>query len=766
MFGFFIAITGNFLRNTAAPFSPSVWSDSMRKYRFQISIGLFVTFVLFLYTAGFINLPFIQRLELWTYDNRLKFTLPEGRDNRIVIVDIDEKSLAEQGRWPWSRNKVAKLVEMVLERYKASIIGFDVVFAEEDHSSGLKVLESLGQHELKENSEYMRALELSRNYLDYDAIMARTLKGKPVILGYYFTSKEGSKESLKSGVLPPPVFKSEQLKNFENDFVRVTGYGANIPQFQQSAMSAGHFNPVTDVDGVVRRVPLLIEYKGDYYQSLSLAMLRGFLGNPDIIPGAPETGSSPYKRLEWLGISDMKIPVDDQATALVPYRGKQGSFPYVSATDVLNGTVNPEIFEGAIVLIGTTAPGLMDLRSTPVMPVYAGVEVHANLIAGMLDNTIKHSPSYAKGAEILTLLTAGIILSFLLPRLGPIQSIALTSGLYGLLTIINFVAWYHQLVIPFASIFMLILIIFVFNESYSFLAESRSKSQIKDLFGQYVPPEIVSVISHDPSTFSMDAECRQMTVLFADVVDFTKISESLKPGDLAQLLNEYLSAMTAIIYEYGGTVDKYMGDAIMAFWGAPLKNPEHARRGIKAALAMQRKMESFREECILRGWPELKIGIGINSGEMRVGNMGSRYRSAYTVMGDAVNLASRLEGLTRHYKTWIIASEETFSLAPDIPVRELDLVRVKGKNRPVVIYQPLDTLAERDNTLLTNYNLYYQALSTYRRKEWLKAEDTFKDFLSVCPDDPVSRCYLNNIAEFRISPPPESWDGVAAFSTK
>lgn len=738
----------------------------MKKHLFQISVGFVLTLVVFAHAIGLLHLPFLQRLEFWTYDVRLNFTLPGGVDSRIVIVDIDEKSLAEQGQWPWSRNRVAKLVEALLDDYKASIVGFDVVFAEKDNSSGLEALDAFYRRELRGEGQFSQAYERFRGSLDYDAIMASTIKDKPIVLGYYFSSREGAKESRTSGLLPLPIFSGSQLKGVENDFFRMSGYGANIPLLQRNAMSAGHFNPATDVDGVARRVPLLIEYGGNYYESLSLAVVRGLLGKPDLVPGIPKTSGSSYKRLEWLALADMKIPVDDQATALIPYRGRQGSFPYVSATDLLNHRANTQLLYGAIVLVGTTAPGLMDLRSTPVMPVYAGVEIHANMIAGMLDNAIKHAPSYAKGAEIVILLVIGLLLSTLLPFLGPVHSFVSTGVLYALVIGGNMIAWERNLVLPLATILLLVTVIYVFNVSYAFFAETRAARQIRELFGQYVPPQIVSVMSRNPALFSMEAECRQMTVLFADIVNFTKISEEMEPRQLADLMNVYLSSMTAIIYEHGGTVDKYIGDAVMAFWGAPISDPEHARHGIKAALAMQRQMVELRRICQERGWPELKIGIGLNSGEMRVGNMGSRYRVAYTVIGDAVNLSARLESLTRRYNTWIIAGEQSLALVPDIPVRELDLVRVKGKNKPVAIFSPLEELSEYDKQLLILNEIHNRGLAAFRSRDWNLAEESFREVQTSCPEDPITRLYLERIESYRVVPPAEDWDGVFEFTTK
>lgn len=712
--------------------------------------------------AGILRLDFMRQLELWSYDQRLNFTLPGGQDERIAIVDIDEKSLAEVGRWPWSRNVVAKMVDQLFDRYGVAVVGFDVVFAEPDTSSGIRELEALSRGALRNNDEFRSTLEKSRHRLDYDSLLASRFKGRPVVMGYYFASDTGEKNRT-SGVLPEPVIKKGAFDSIRSTIPKKAGYGSNLAVLQNSAALAGHFNPEPDQDGVTRRVPMLQEYKGDYYESLSLAMLRAMFGNPPITPGFPPGNES---ILEWLQVADLRIPVDAAASALIPYRGGNRSFPFYSAADILNGTIPAKALEGAIILVGTTAPGLMDLRSTPVSAVYAGVEIHANMIAGILDQNIKHAPNYTQGAEMASLFIGGLLLTFCLPFTGPLTSLALSAVLVSVSITLNMYAWRNGMVLPLASQVLLFPLLYAFNASYGFLVEARSKRQITGLFGQYVPPEIVGTMSKDPQHFTMEAESREMTVLFTDVVGFTTLSESLEPKELAHLMNEYLSAMTAIIYQYGGTVDKYIGDAIMAFWGAPLPNPNHALHAIKAALAMQERMVLLRQDLAAKGMPEMKIGIGVNSGIMRVGNMGSSFRVAYTVMGDAVNLASRLEGLTRQYGIWILAGQETQRLVSDIVWRELDLVRVKGKNEPVAIFEPCGDKNVLDKTVYDDVEQFDIALAAYRAAEWESAESAFKQLAERQSKQLLYKLYLDRVAKYRQDPPPAPWDGVCTFTTK
>ncbi len=739
----------------------------MKKHSLRILAGLAITLFFLLNAAGAIKPDFLKRVEFWAYDHRLNLTLPGGIDSRIVIVDIDERSLAEVGRWPWSRNRVALLVNNLIERYHAAVIGFDVVFAEKDESSGLSALERLKNGELRGDPDYQAALDKIREELDYDGVLARTMKGKPVILGYYFTGKGESRKRESTGMLPDPVFKKSDLKGEDIDVISMGGYGANIPELQKSAAGAGHFNPDPDLDGVTRRVPMLVEYQGGYYEPLSLAVVRVLLGMPELLPGFPEKkGHGGYGRIEWLSLADMRIPVDSRGAAVIPYRGKQGSFPYISASDILNGRANPEQLEGAIVLVGTTAPGLMDLRSTPVSSVYAGVEIHANMIAGILDQTIKYSPAYVMGAEIVILLVTGLLLSFLLPILTPAKSNLLSLALLVITLLINFAAWHDNMVLPLASTIMIIPLIYAFNMSYGFLVEARTKREITGLFGQYVPPALVEVMSRNPENFRMEADSREMTVLFSDVRNFTTISEGLEPKQLSLLMNEYMNIMTGIIQKYQGTIDKYIGDAIMAFWGAPLYDPEHARNALLTAIEMQNAMKRIREDFPARGWPALHIGIGINSGVMRVGNMGSRFRMAYTVMGDAVNLGSRLEGITKQYGVGILAGERTAALVPDYEMLEVDRVRVKGKGEPVSIFEPIAPKKELAKTVLEELHFYKKSIEFYRSQEWDKAEEILKRLAADEPGRKLYKVYIDRIERFRRTPPPPDWDGVFEFDTK
>ena len=463
----------------------------------------------------------------------------------------------------------------------------------------------------------------------------------------------------------------------------------------------------------------------------------------------------------------MRIPVDGMAQALVTYRGERGGFPYVSATDVLHGQADAGILEDAIVLVGTSAPGLYDLRATPVQNKYPGVEIHANMIAGMLDGDIKQRPDHVRGIEFLTMTLVGGAMIISIPFLAPLWSMVFTGALLTASVGVNYAVWQQgNTVVPIAATVVLILFQFLINMSYGFFFERRNKGLITELFGQYVPPELVEEMSEDPGAYTRDAEERELTVLFSDVRGFTTLSEGLTPKELSSLMNEFLKHLTSVIHQHRGTIDKYMGDAIMAFWGAPVRDDQHARHALTAGLAMVEKMYALQDEFESRGWPRLAIGVGINTGVMSVGNMGSKFRTAYTLIGDEVNLGSRLEGLTKQYGVELIVGENVVKALPDYVFRELDLVQVKGKHKPIAIYEPLGEKQEVSNEEQQELDLHATALRAYRARHWDQAESLLKQLQQQYGGRELYEIYLERLAFFRKNPPGVDWDGVFVFTVK
>jgi adenylate cyclase len=740
----------------------------VKKHLVRIALGLLVVLVFLGHAAGLYDIPFVKRLEAIFYDSRLRLTMPGTGDPRIVIAEIDEKSLAAEGRWPWRRDRMAKLLDLLFDHYNVRAVGFDVVFAERDESSGLRVLRGLASNELRGMPSFQSAFKSLEARLEFDRILGEKMQGRPVVLGFYFTQNPEELAN-RAGQLPEPVLPKGVFEGRNIDVTRWTGYGANLPELHAAAAGAGHFNPLPDEDGVSRRVPMLAEYAGAYYEPLSLAMVRLLLDAPPIKPGFTKasTWSKSYPGLEWLDVGQIRIPVDREVTALIPYRGPERTFMYVSATDILEAKAPRGQLEGKIVLVGATAPALLDLRSTPVGKVYPGVEIHANLISGMLDGRIKQMPPYLLGAEFALLAISGLAMVLVLPLLNPFRATLVTGVAMLVVIAANIAVWeYGNLVLPLASGVLMILLLFALNMSYGFFVESRAKRQITGLFGQYVPPVLVDEMSRHPERFSMEGESREMSVLFSDVRGFTTISEGLDPKQLTQLMNEFLTPLTGVIYRYRGTIDKYMGDCIMAFWGAPISDPHHARDAVLAGLEMQVTMHKLESQFQARGWPPLHIGVGVNSGRMSVGNMGSEIRVAYTVMGDSVNLASRLEGLTKQYGVSMIVGENTRAACSDVVFRELDRVRAKGKTEPVTIFEPIGSPAEIDEAMSNQLSLWHQALKLYRAQEWNMAELQLLSLQRMYPDAGLYPEFVKRVAHLRKNPPGAGWDGTWIFDTK
>lgn len=732
---------------------------TLRSRRFigQFGLSLLLLLILLGQVARLYDLYFIHRFEAAIYDLKIQLFRAQGMDERIAIVDIDERSLREVGRWPWSRDKTAGLTRALFEQYGVAAVGFDMVFAEADQSSGLPVLDRLARSELSGEAGYLAMLERLRPKLDYDAQLASALGTGPTVLGYYFGLPG---ETERVGILPRPVMDCDELHRLGVRPPKLTSYHGNLRVLQEQAHGAGFFNAHPDFDGVMRRIPVLIEHDGKCYGSLALITAQAAMGSGQ---GKVWVGSG--LRPPGLDLEGLGIPLDAQGRALVPYR-TPGAYRYIPAVDVLQGAAPAADLEGRVVLIGSTAPGIMDLRVTPTEKAFPGVEIHASLISGILDATIPWEPVGMRHYEAGMVLGLGLLLAAVLPLLTPLWAAALTLVLAGLLVAADFYAWAaHHVQVPVAASLLTVLGLFVLNMSYGFFVEARSKAQITRLFGQYVPPELVDEMAKDPARYSLRGESRVMTVLFSDIRDFTSLSEGLEAAQLAAMLNVYLSHMTRIIQAHKGTIDKYIGDAIMAFWGAPMSDEQHGRDGVLTALAMQSALAELNPVLEAKGWPPVRIGVGVNTGRMSVGNMGSAFRMSYTVMADAVNLASRLEGLTKQYGVGVLVGEATREACPDLSFMFVDRVRVKGKLLPVSIYEPLGVTGELSADRLAVAQAFEAAVQDYLERRWDEAEKRLLD-LRQRQGHKLYDVYLERIAHFRDHPPPAHWDGVFTYTTK
>jgi len=735
--------------------------------RAGISLGLLLLFGL--YVRDDLALPLVDRLEDFAYDARVRLTTLDSVDPRVVIVDIDERSLSAEGHWPWPRDLLGRLVRTLVDRYGVRVVGVDYVFPEPDDQRALAALDALAGGELADDARFRAAYDSLRPALDTDARFAADLVGRPVVLGFVLQPVGSGGEGQALGALPPPLIAAgagDTALRFEG----ASGATGNLAALQRAARGGGFFsNPLVDEDGSFRRVTLLQEYRGAVYESLALATLRHAYGDPPPPVGFEFFSGSGSARdnldLEWLTLGGLRLPVDEQLAIWIPYRGGQGSFRYVSATDVLAGTVDQATLRDSIVLVGTTAPGLLDLRTTPVGNAYPGVEVHANLISGILDQRVKQRPEYVRGAHLLLLVLCATLLTIANLRLGVGGTTVATLALLAATIASNLAAWEAGMIMPLASPVAFVVLLWFAHTLYGLFFETRRARKIGSQFGQYVPPELVKEMDERGEEFTFEGQARDMTVLFSDVRDFTSISEGLAERELSNLMNAYLTPMTEAIHAQRGTIDKYIGDAIMAFWGAPLADPEHARHAVLTALAMDALAAKLRTEFPARGWPEIHIGVGLSSGLMRVGDMGSRFRRQYTVMGDNVNLGARLEGLTKTYGVTVLASAATVEQVPEVQFVELDLVRVKGKERPVAIHTPLGLRDALDRERRAEATRHRAALEAFRAQRWDEAE---RDFFALDQARPRAyyRLFLDRIAHFRHHPPAADWDGAATYTSK
>lgn len=632
--------------------------------------------VLVLHALGWLALAPVTQLERWSEDARIRAAatgqLPA---DRVAVIAIDEASLASVGRWPWPRATLATLLDTLHSHYGVARSGLDIVLAETEHNPLQQRWDALCQH--LPAADCAALASEWRDALAPDAAFAERARRLDAVAGYYFTP-----DAARSGVLPQPDWRGPPTQLAW--FVSAQGYGGTHAALAGGLPNAGFLNPEIDDDGIVRRLPLLIRLDDALYASLTAR-----LASRDTISPAWLGDSG---RLDGVQLDERRIATDAHGRIRIPFYGPPNTLPTYSAAAIIEKRLPSNTLKEKIVIIGATAPGLQDIRATPVSPLFPGVEAQAATLLGLLTDTLPQEPAWATLFGALATLLLGALMIWRLPAAGFAASQAWAGGALALLLLAVGWAWFAQrLLLPLVAPLLAIVLPYLWFVLAARWLEGRQRRQLMKLFGEYVPPELVARMQADPEQFDMKAENRELTVLFADLRNFTAVAEALPPDALAELVNAYLTAMTEEIHAHQGTIDKYIGDAVMAFWGAPLPDTDHARHAVTAALAMQRRMALLNRDFAARGWPQLAMGIGLHCGEMRVGNMGSRFRRAYTVMGDAVNVAARLEAQTRNYDVPVlISSELAAAIAPAIRSVRIDTVQVKGRQQPVTLCLPLD----------------------------------------------------------------------------
>ena len=637
-----------------------------------------------------------------------------------------------------------------------AVIALDIVLSEEEKNPITLLNEDLISLN-KEMPDWLKALETE---LDADTIFSNTIKNKEIVLGYPFHKNL----MIHSGKLPKSVINTKGTNIESLTAINMRGYSANLNTFTDNVAGSGFFSISPDRDGNVRRAPIVAIYHDQVYPSLALEAARIYLLEENIQLQTEEIGKA--KTLTHVSLGNKQIPTDARGQILIPFLGKQGHFEYIAAHDILTSAEPFSALENAIVLIGTSAQGLTDLRPTPLQASFPGVEIQANILHAILNpEIIAYTPDWTEGGIILWLVILAIIMIVLYPLLQPLQLVLTGFSLLLLSFTVNYWLWLSQQInLPIILPSLLIMAISSVFVIYDLFIESKDRKKIHNMFGQYVPAQHINKLIENPKQISNYGEKREMTVLFSDLRDFTSLSEPLSSKELKTFLNHYLTPITKIIFNHQGTIDKYVGDMVMAFWGAPIKDDQHAQNAVQSAIEMQKMIQNLQADFKELGINEVAAGIGIHTGEMNVGDMGSDYRRAYTVLGDAVNLGSRLEGLTKYYDTKILVSEETMSQCPKLVFRYIDHVRVKGKLNAIKIYEPVCLKNEETTELKNQLQIHEESYKAYLVGDWIKASQLFQQQFNTTQKK-IYQLYFDRINSFG-GVPPVGWDTVFTHDVK
>jgi len=743
----------------------------------NIALALLIGVALLKYKDGrLFDLDLIDRTESLFFDLRLEFFSKTEFNSDIFIVDIDDQSLTQVGRWPWRRDIVGDIVTRLLDDHGVRMVIFSFPLSDSD-LVGEQIMEELKER-FRFDLSVQNAIDSIAAEYDFDRVLAGDFDGAPVLLNYQFTPQEGSVASIPS---PSILFDSEgeaPLGRSEARFASLLlpnyeGFIGNLESLQVAALASGTMTPISDADGIVRRVPLIVSFRAVPYESLLVQALRNYEeGNPQQLRVVLEGDA-----FDRLAIGSREIPVNRDGTMYVNYLGEGGSrggiFQYIPAASFLGESAGESrsSLRGKIAVIGSSSLRLGQIVASPLNPEYPEAELVAVTLANLLDGNYLHRPAGTWLREALIFIVLSAALSVLLPLIGPLFAlpVAIAAG-YGVVHV-NLSFWegsgHVYEIFPFI---VLILTLLIWNLIVGFIIEYRSTRRMQGVLGQYLPPALAKRMSKSKRDIStLKGEEKELSILFSDVRGFTSISEQFDPQALSAFMNQMLTSLSECIHEQDGTIDKYIGDAVMAFWGAPLDDPKHALKSVLAALEMQTAIGKLSESLEKKGFPPLKLGIGICTGHVRVGNMGSNIRLNYTVMGDSVNAASRLEGITKHYGVPILVSDLTASSSDmDGPVafREVDTIRVKGKERPIKIYQPVGMRAKLNSYHLSAIDEFHQALEMYKSRDFENCLAKLYNLREQFPEDGLITVYVDRIEDLLSRPLAAEWEPIWNFVTK
>jgi len=696
-----------------------------------------ITFLVVFLGSIFIYLYYPTSLNV--FDNKLRdeMFLVRGdinTTNQVVIVDIDEKSLRELGQWPWNRDIMSQIL-INLTNSQALIIGLDIFFAEKDTKS-LAYLAK--KYNLKIKAQ------------DSDKYLAEVLANTPTILGYLFDFEQNRTKNILPNV--PAIFIQ---KNYTQEYLlQAKGYIGNIPILQNNAYSGGFVNMIPDIDGVVRHVPLLIKYDDVIYPSLAFEMFRIATGNKKVVINYSDAG------IDSISLNKYKIKTDRFGRLFINYRGGKKKFKYISAVDIYNNSFDKNLIKDKFVLIGTSAAGIFDLRVTPYDTVYPGVEVHANIIDNLLKGDFLFNPDNGEIIDLSSILIMSLLITLIFYFLDAIISFMLLIVMvFGYLSVVYYFMFHYGYVINIILPILDLVLLAIALGSINYLVETKQTEALRHAFAKKVSPKVMDELLDNTTNSILAPKDKEITIFFSDIRSFTNLSEKLgDPNKVIQLLNIYMTPMVNNITKHKGTIDKFIGDAIMAYWNAPVDIENHADEAVSSAIEQIEMLKKLNKTLKHKFDIEIDIGIGINSGIATIGEMGSEGRADYTIIGDNVNLASRLEGLNKPYHTHILISEYTYNLLKkDYIIREIDLVRVKGKTKPVKIFE-VKGFGDED------FYEYHKALRFYRASKFKEAKELFEKLYRE-DNDQLYSLYIERCEHF-IQNPPKDFDGVWIFNTK
>ena len=697
---------------------------------------------------------FVRFLDNKIYDIILRRNNISTTSDMVVIIDIDEKSLEEYGQWPWPRYRVALLLQK-LRQTGARAVGMDILFAEPDNSSPINLKKSL-KRDLDVDIGFT---QLPLPLEDNDVLLADILKQGPFVIGFYFSFGQMKPGHRAHDLKPVPVsvISQDSASRTASTLLRAEGVISPLSLLSNAAPVTGFINTVKDRDGILRTTPILMEHEGSYYANLGLSTLWAGLQKPSLILKINEGG------VESLRFGKTIIPLDRNGRFRLHFRGKQRTFNYHSAADVLNGTVDPKNFRGKLLLVGTSAAGLEDLRTTPFDIYFPGVEAQATLIDNILTGDFIKAPDWVPGLEFIATILAGLLVVVLI-------SIASTKVVLPATITVALLCWlasewtftnHHFFVSPLFPLTNLAITFGILTFTRMYHTE-RDRAQIRQAFSRYVAPSLVDEIAKHPERLNLEGEEKEVTILFSDVRGFTSMSEKLSPTEVTTLLNQYLTPVTRIIRQSQGTLDKFIGDAVMAFWNAPLDVPDHPERALNAGLGILAELPELNKEFKERFNLEIAVGIGVHSGQVRVGNMGSDDLFDYTILGDNVNLTSRLESLTKFYGVDILVSE-TIKIVrvDDYEFQEVDTVRVKGKETPVTLF----TCRRSELFDQKEQQSWLEGLALYKMGSFSEAISIFEYLRLGWPTILLYQLYLERCRSY-LDDPPEKWDGIYSHLSK